>query len=97
MDTALAHAKMEQILSKPHSSQPLRTFFSYAILTFLTVTLAAYFLQLCRADISTSFYYCYGGDALFTQSLAKGIVENGWYLINPRLGAPQGQQLYDYP
>jgi phosphoglycerol transferase len=41
--------------------------------------------------------YAYHGDALYLVAAIKGIVENGWYLVNPRLGAPFGQDIYDYP
>jgi phosphoglycerol transferase len=52
-------------------------------------------LQLWRADIKIPI--CNRGDALWTQSWVKGIAENGWYLVNPRLGAPGQMELYDFP
>ncbi len=39
----------------------------------------------------------YEGDALLHQRLAKTIIEQGWYLTTPSVGAPGGQELYDYP
>lgn len=39
----------------------------------------------------------YIGDGLVTTSLVKGIADNGWWLNNPALGAPFGQQQHDYP
>ncbi len=36
-------------------------------------------------------------DTKFYLSLIKGILDHGWYLTNPDLGAPFGQQLYDFP
>jgi phosphoglycerol transferase len=54
-------------------------------------------LQLWRADLSVPIQYGHGGDVLFDCMLAKDIVDNGWFLHNPRLGAPGGQDLRDFP
>lgn len=52
-------------------------------------------LRLWRMDwrIPLSF----GGDAAFTGAGVKGMIENGWFWINPHLGAPGVQNLLDYP
>lgn len=52
-------------------------------------------LQLWHADLSVPFLY--GGDSLLFQALAKGAVEQGWYLHNARVGAPFGLELHDFP
>src|SRR6478735_7099244 len=36
-------------------------------------------------------------DATLISSMVKTMEERGWYLRNPRLGAPFGQQFYDFP
>lgn len=36
-------------------------------------------------------------DATLISMMVKNIEENGWYLNQPRLGAPFGQQFYDFP
>jgi len=36
-------------------------------------------------------------DLNFHLMVVEGVVENGWYQSNPRLGAPFGQELYDFP
>jgi len=36
-------------------------------------------------------------DATLISSMVKTIQERGWYLHQPRLGAPFGQQFYDFP
>lgn len=36
-------------------------------------------------------------DALLISSMLKTMEERGWYLNQPRLGAPYGQQFYDFP
>ena len=39
----------------------------------------------------------YASDALFYEGVVKGTLDNGWYLHNPRLGAPAGQNFHDFP
>jgi phosphoglycerol transferase len=41
--------------------------------------------------------YANAGDANFYRSEVKGILEHGWFWRNPDVGAPEGQQLFDYP
>ncbi len=36
-------------------------------------------------------------DSFTSYTFAKGIIENGWYLSNPMLGAPDGMQVHDFP
>src|SRR6478736_6871044 len=36
-------------------------------------------------------------DATLISAMVKTISERGWYLNQPRLGAPFGQQFYDFP
>jgi phosphoglycerol transferase len=36
-------------------------------------------------------------DATLISMMVKNMTENGWYLNQPRLGAPFGQQFYDFP
>ena len=52
-------------------------------------------LQLWRANLRVPFTY--DGDALLSGLIVKGTAENGWFLQNPRLGAPEGLSFYDYP
>jgi phosphoglycerol transferase len=66
-------------------------------------------LQLWRADVRVPITYNYGpsprgglrqtngNDLTFECMLAKEIVDNGWPLHNPRLGAPGEQDLRDFP
>jgi phosphoglycerol transferase len=70
----------------------LATYGAAAAMSSLVLTVV---LQLWRADLTVPFAYT--GDALWCQSWIKGIEENGWYLTNPRLGAPGSMQLYDFP
>ena len=41
--------------------------------------------------------FTYFGDANFYGGVAQNIIEKGWYQHTNRLGAPLGQQLYDFP
>jgi phosphoglycerol transferase len=52
-------------------------------------------LKLHRADLGTPFLY--EGDGLFYSMVIKAIIKNGWYLTNDALGAPHGQEMYDFP
>ena len=37
------------------------------------------------------------GDSVFSFVLGREMLDHGWYFTNSRLGAPAGQQLYDFP
>jgi len=63
-----------------------------AILSLVTVVLV---MQLWRADLRLPF--AYHGEALYNGVLVKGILEQGWHLGNPALGAPTGLDLRDVP
>jgi len=56
---------------------------------------ATIFLRLWDADVRVPFSY--SGDGTLNLTLIKTVMERGWFYENPRLGAPSGQQLYDYP
>jgi hypothetical protein len=56
---------------------------------------AAAVLELWDADLRAPL--AYGGDANLLHTFVKGIVENGWYLENPSLGAPGETDFHDYP
>jgi len=69
---------------------------AYLAGTLLTTALGATFvLRLWNADLRVPFYYRF--DAFFDGLLTKGILEHGWYLHNPSLGAPFGLSFYDFP
>ncbi len=63
----------------------------------LTLAAAAWVLRLWRADLTVPLRYPPLDDTKFYLMLAKGIVEHGWYSTNSSLGAPFGQQLFDFP
>src|SRR3954453_10131506 len=67
-----------------------------ALATVLPVVVAVLTLQLwSMPDPRTSI--AIGNDAPPLLAMIKGINASGWYLTNPALGAPFGQELYDFP
>lgn len=76
-------------------SETLRVLLLAAVAATLVVVWAQ---QLWRvADWRTPLAWHEGGDALFNVLLAENIAETGWYLENPRLGAPGTLELYSFP
>jgi hypothetical protein len=63
----------------------------------VTLACVVWALQLWRADLTVPLRYAPVDDTKFYVALVKGIIEHGWYLTNSSLGAPFGQQLYDFP
>jgi phosphoglycerol transferase len=61
----------------------------------LTSLLLIPLMRLWRADLRVPFYY--DGDALLYLMYNKSVLKHGWFLDNPDLGAPAGQELYDFP
>ena len=61
----------------------------------LTLLLASVVLKIWDAHLGVPFAYSW--DANQFAMYIKGILDHGWYYRNPNLGAPFGQQLYDYP
>ena len=55
---------------------------------------AVIFLRLWNADLGVPFEYF--GDVNLQHLLVRSVLENGWFYENARLGAPDGQELYDY-
>ena len=67
------------------------------VLATVTLAAVAWVLQLWHADLSIPLRYPPLDDTKFYLMLVKGIIEHGSYLTNAALGAPFGQQLYDFP
>lgn len=51
---------------------------------------------LASADWSLPAFGPYSGDLWFHSMLVKGMIDNGWYLANPFLGAPEGSSLLEF-
>lgn len=67
----------------------------YALAALLTLVLVAklQFLQRITPDVPLG----YSGDSILFETWCKTLVEQGWPLHNPALGAPHGQSLHDFP
>lgn len=52
-------------------------------------------LQLWMADLNIPFNY--GVDSIYFGTLVKGLIDNGWYTVNPHIGIPSAFNLYDFP
>lgn len=63
----------------------------------LATAIAVVVLQVWQANFSVPLYSSPGSDETFGLAVIKGILEHGWYLSNPNLGAPFVQHLYNYP
>ena len=61
----------------------------------LTSLLLLPLMRLWRADLRVPFED--RGDSLFYLMTTKGVLRHGWWFENPDLGAPFGQELYDFP
>jgi hypothetical protein len=68
-----------------------------AIAGLLALAIALWALKIWDASLSVPFRYAEVDDTKFYLMLIKGILAHGWFLTNHNLGAPFGQQLYDYP
>jgi phosphoglycerol transferase len=93
-------------VSRPFTSTSRRSLFVGALLVGLAaIVLVVPILELWDADLHVpiaSVYepkddYVYSGDAPFYLMLAKGGIDHSWFLSNPTLGWPLGQQVYDLP
>jgi hypothetical protein len=66
-----------------------------ALLTAVVSSLlGGYALRLWKADLGIPFSGA--GDGLFSLMEVKGVLDHGWVLSNPDLGAPFGQDLHDF-
>lgn len=56
---------------------------------------AVYFLELWDGDLGVPLDYF--GDVNLQHFLVKSVIDQGWFYENDLVGAPRGQELYDYP
>lgn len=63
------------------------------VVASLTLSAWAFGMRPDRLDAPLA----YGGDAVYYQAMIQGALDNGWYLDNPSLGRPAGQDLRPFP
>ncbi len=66
----------------------------YGIVVLFCLGLESLLLGLGWTDLGVPYLYHY--DYLYFSAIAKGVLEHGWYLHNPNLGAPGGLATHDY-
>jgi phosphoglycerol transferase len=67
----------------------------YLAAALLSTALMVVGFQLWRGDLKVPILY--EADSLLNLMLMKGVMENGWYLTNGRLGMPLPQTMHDFP
>lgn len=108
MATSILHSrrKPRPIVAPPTAAQISAASTSFARTALMSsagylaaAVISALFLlrimKLWQADLSVPMNDWW--DALFSQICVKGILEHGWYLRNPSLGAPGSLDMRDYP
>jgi phosphoglycerol transferase len=88
-------SKLEEALKKTASERRWYEYATYMVALFLCLLILDRVLKLRHADLSLPFLYA--DDGIPCSMLIKAVITNGWYLTNDFLGAPQGQEMYDYP
>ncbi|MBV8801946.1 MAG: hypothetical protein JO131_03080, partial [Gammaproteobacteria bacterium] len=72
-----------------------KTFLEYTLAAISSLILFALITHAWKLSFFIPFFY--SGDSIQASSQIKSIIDTGWYLTNPYIGAPQGYNLYDYP
>lgn len=72
-----------------------RALLPYLVVVAVCVAITTSLYRVWKIDLSIPFNV--DGDAYVHQMLVKNLVESGHFYVNPRLGAPGEQQLYDFP
>ncbi|MBN1323068.1 MAG: hypothetical protein JW986_03590 [Methanotrichaceae archaeon] len=68
---------------------------AYGLAIGICIFILIWVLRLWEANLTMPFDYQV--DTLLTCTLIKGVLENGWYQINPYLGMPGILEMYDFP
>src|SRR4051812_32194328 len=78
-----ANSELETPPCKSRFREPL---LGYGTALFLCLAVVFCLFHLWRTDLRISMHL--DGDGLFHQAMIKATIDHGWYLNNPRLGAP---------
>ena len=80
----------EKILARPAVSR----WMPYVLVVLFCLGLESILLGLGWTDLGVPYLYFY--DFLYFSATVKGVLEQGWFLNNPHLGAPGTLASYDY-
>ncbi len=101
LDDHVGHAEDEETVHDTASLRDQRWSVALLVVRDLAIVLAATLIPLIFVNRlwegSLRDPFTYFGDSHFYGMVARNIIENGWYQHTDRLGAPLGQQLYDFP
>lgn len=76
-------------------NKKIRAPLEYVSCLIFTLVVMYYVLRINGFDMNLP--YIYSGDSISSSLFIKGMIENGWYNLNPFVGAPFGLEMYDYP
>ena len=88
----------EPAVAGPSTGSPrrhLRPLAAYGLVLALTLLVLTLALRLWDLDFHVPTNY--GGDGTLHLMFTKGLLENGWFLTNPSLGAPGEMDLREFP
>lgn len=81
--------------SKRSGSIEWREVVAYVIVALLGLALGVFGMQVWKADLHVPFSYA--TDGILTGATVKAMIEHGWVVSNPSIGAPGGWNSADFP
>lgn len=81
---------------RPAISVRVQRIAAYTTAVVLCLLALDVFFKLHRANLRVPFTYG-AGDAWLIQMWTKSVIDHGWYLYNPSVGAPFGLEMHDFP
>ena len=82
-------------ISTFHMRSLLKSLLPYLVATAVSVLIVTSLLRLWKSNLRIPLDF--GGDAYTNQMLVKNLAEGRNFYVNPSLGAPGQQELYDFP
>jgi phosphoglycerol transferase len=86
---------LKQLFARPFERPGVRSAALYLGTVLIGVLIVASLFDLRKSV--RGYPYDYLGDTLFYHSMVKGVIDHGWYLTNPSLGAPGVLDMRDVP
>lgn len=91
----IAEPHKKRLTSKGRQLVSLQPLVASAAASVLSLLILTCILQIWNADLA--ILPSTKGDVIVVAMSVKSMIDNGWWLRNPHLGMPFGQQLYDVP